>query len=97
MDAQHAHELEETAELLCQLADVVEESQLSAADIGAILLDSLRASPHEPSADVRFDILQLANSDADTHTFVAGLRYQADRLRRMAVTAGQVRESVPEE
>ena len=90
MNAHPACELRESADILLQLAAVVDEAGLSACDIGGMLWDSFRQSPVEPAADVRLDILQLKNCDISTQQFVSGLRRQADELLQQAAAVDAV-------
>ena len=50
-----AYELQHTATLLCQLADFVERSGLSASEIGAMLVQAYGQSPAQLGRDAHQD------------------------------------------
>ena len=77
-------DLREAAEDLFQLADLIEQTKLSASDVGNLLADAFRCSPVEQPADIRRSVIEMCSSDVDPDTLAAGLRQQAVELREMA-------------
>ncbi len=80
-------ELCRAAERLTRLAELVEQTGLDAADIGKLLLDTFSNSPIEHPADVRCAVVEMSRSTTHSTVFVAGLRSQAEQLRRRAASA----------
>ena len=76
-----AHERNEAADYLCQLADLVEQTGLSAREIGLVLQDVFRQSSMEHSAEVRDQVTDMTKSDIAPESFASGLRWQAHQLR----------------
>ncbi len=74
-------ERHEAAVYLCRLADLVEETGLTASDVGRVLTDVFRRSPMEHPAEVRMQVSEMASSRVDAITFAAGLRQRASELR----------------
>jgi len=75
-----SYEMLEAAETLLQLADLVEQSGLTAADVGEYLLEAFRSSPVEQPADIRRRATEMSLSTTDTVSFVKGLREQAAEI-----------------
>ena len=77
-------DLREAADDLFQLADLIEQTKLSASDVGFLLADSFRRSPVEQPADIRRSVIEMCSSNVDPATLAAGLRQQAEELREMS-------------
>ena len=84
MDLNPRYELCEAADVLEQLALLVEESGLSAADIGELIWNSYEHSSIDLSDDAQRDLHDLRESLTTTTKFAAGLRRQAEQLRARA-------------
>ena len=79
-----AAEFHQAADRLTRLADLVESTGLSAAQVGRLIQDHARQSPIEPPAKTRKGINEMSRSETTTEDFVTRLRDQADGLRRLA-------------
>lgn len=84
MDFNPRYELCEAADVLEQLAILVEESGLSAADVGELIWNSHEHSAMPLSDPALRDLQELRDSQTTTTKFVAGLRRQARQLRDRA-------------
>ena len=79
-----AAEIQHAADRLVRMADLVESTGLTAAQVGRLIQDHARQSPIEPPAETRKGLVEMTRSSTPTKDFVARLRYQADGLRRLA-------------
>ncbi len=84
MDFNPRYELCEAADVLEQLAILVEESGLSAADVGELIWSSYEHSTLDLSNAAQRDLQELRESLTSTAKFAAGLRRQALQLRERA-------------
>jgi hypothetical protein len=84
MDFNPRYELSEAAEVLEQLALLVEESGLSAGDLGELIWNSYEHSTIRLSDAAHRDLLDLRASRTTTVKFASGLRRQAKQLRDRA-------------
>jgi hypothetical protein len=84
MDLHPRCELCDAADVLEQLAELVEESGLSAADLGELIWNSVQHSHFTLSAAAERDLRDLRASRTTTKKFAAGLRRQARELRERA-------------
>ncbi len=84
MVASRVYELQEAATILCQLADFVERSGLSAGEIGALLADAYRQSPAPLGLDAQQDLRTLTRSATSAADFAGGLRKEAELLLQKA-------------
>ena len=84
MDLNPRYELCEAADVLEQLALLVEESGLCAADVGQLIWNSYEHSALELSDAAQRDLHDLRTSQTTTAKFATGLRRQAKQLRERA-------------
>jgi len=90
MVASRAFELHENAAILCQLADFVEQSGLSAGEVGAMLADAFGESPNPLGREAQQDLHALSGSATGAEEFARGLRKQADILLQQARSTATV-------
>jgi hypothetical protein len=84
-----AGELVAASQRLNHLAGLVDETGLSAGEVGRLFLEQFRQSETEHSYDIRKGVADMMRSEADAPTFSLGLRQQALRLTERAATVLQ--------
>lgn len=89
MDLNPRYELCEAADVLEQLAQLVEECGLSAADIGQLIWRSVEQSALTLTDAAQHDVQELRTSRTTTAKFASGLRRQAQQLRQRAAVVMQ--------
>jgi hypothetical protein len=84
MIVDQTYELQEVAEALEALADIVEQSQMSAADLGRMILSLYDETPQALTRAMRIDLADLVSCRTSAARFAAGLRRQARLTRERA-------------
>jgi len=82
MFSSSVQERNEAADYLCKLADIVEDTGMSAREVGLMLADTFRQSPVEHSAEVRQQVADMSGSKIASKRYASGLRWQAYQLRQ---------------